>query len=120
MLCWSGHEEIPHIQSQRNPSKTVGAGAAVRRYPRPKGKEARERWWEGRIRVYSETPYPAERLRGLKQASCTPGPGDPMEIKTELCLSSCGVWVSSGLPQGQWLGCSRPGYGTSRLGGGRH
>jgi len=35
---WSGGEEIPHIQGQRNPSKTVGTGVAVRRYPTPKGK----------------------------------------------------------------------------------
>ena len=41
----SGHEEIPHIQGQRNPSKTVGTGAAVRRYPTPKGKgKAQARW----------------------------------------------------------------------------
>ena len=25
LLCWSSHEEIPHIQGKRNPSKTVGA-----------------------------------------------------------------------------------------------
>ena len=24
MLCWSSHEEIPHVQGKRNPSKTVG------------------------------------------------------------------------------------------------
>ena len=24
MLCWSSHEEIPHIQGKRNPSKMVG------------------------------------------------------------------------------------------------
>ena len=24
MLCWSSHEEIPHAQGKRNPSKTVG------------------------------------------------------------------------------------------------
>ena len=30
VLCWSGCEEIPHVQGQRNPSKMVGAGAAVR------------------------------------------------------------------------------------------
>ena len=29
-LCWSGCEEIPHVQGQRNPSKVVGSGAAVR------------------------------------------------------------------------------------------
>ena len=24
VLCWSSHEEIPHAQGKRNPSKTVG------------------------------------------------------------------------------------------------
>ena len=24
MLCWTSHEEIPHVQSKRNTSKTVG------------------------------------------------------------------------------------------------
>ena len=24
LLCWSNHKEIPHVQSKRNPSKTVG------------------------------------------------------------------------------------------------
>ena len=28
-------------------------------------------------------------LRGLKQALCTPGPRDPAETETELCLSVC-------------------------------
>ena len=38
-------EEIPHFQGQRNPSKTVGAGVAVRRYLTTKGKgEASARW----------------------------------------------------------------------------
>ena len=36
----SSHEEIPHIQGQRKPSKTVHTGAAVRRYPMSKGKGA--------------------------------------------------------------------------------
>ena len=30
------------------------------------------------------------------------------------------VWASSGLPQRQGSGCSRPGYGISPLGGGHH
>ena len=24
-LCWSGHEEIPHVQGKRNSRKTIGA-----------------------------------------------------------------------------------------------
>ena len=30
---------------------------------------------------------PSETLRGLKQTLCTPGPRDPTETETELCLS---------------------------------
>ena len=33
------------------------------------------------------TPYLTKMLRGLKQALCTPGPRDPTETETELCLS---------------------------------
>ena len=41
----SSREEIPHVQGQRNPSKMVGAGAAVQRYPTSKDKgEAPARW----------------------------------------------------------------------------
>ena len=41
----SSHEEIPHIQGQRKPSKTVGTGVAVRRYLMSRGKgEALARW----------------------------------------------------------------------------
>ena len=40
-------------------------------------------------------------LRGLKQTWCTPGPRDPTETETELCLSiSCGgvgwQWSAAG------------------------
>ena len=31
MLCWSSHEEIPHVQGKRNPSKTVGVGTGHQR-----------------------------------------------------------------------------------------
>ena len=34
----SRHEEIPYIQGQRKPSKMVGTGAAVRRYPTSRDK----------------------------------------------------------------------------------
>ena len=29
-LCWSSHEEIPHIQGKRNPSKMVGVQEGIR------------------------------------------------------------------------------------------
>ena len=41
----SSREEILQVQGQRNPSKMVGAGAAVQRYPTSKDKgEAPARW----------------------------------------------------------------------------
>ena len=34
--CWSSHEEIPHVQGKRNPSKTVGAERGHQRADRLK------------------------------------------------------------------------------------
>ena len=31
MLCWSSHEEIPHAQGKRNPSKMVGVASGHQR-----------------------------------------------------------------------------------------
>ena len=31
MLCWSIHEEIPHVQGKRNPSKAVGVARGHQR-----------------------------------------------------------------------------------------
>ena len=31
MLCWSSHEEIPHVQGKRNPSKMVGVARGHQR-----------------------------------------------------------------------------------------
>ena len=45
LLVASGQDNIAHVQGQRNPSKMVGTGVAMRRYPMSKGKgEATERW----------------------------------------------------------------------------
>ena len=49
---------MPHVQGQRNPSKMVGTGVAVRRQTTSKGKgEAPARWQEGRIHIQNQTPY---------------------------------------------------------------
>ena len=45
-------------------------------------------------------------LRGLKQTLCAPGPKDPTETETELCLSvSCGgmgqQWTAAGIEIGR-------------------
>ena len=69
-----------------------GTGVTLRRYSTSKGKgEVPARQQEGRNHVQNQTPYPPEMLRGLKDTLCTPGPRDPTETETELCLSvSCG------------------------------
>ena len=36
MLCWSSCEEIPHVQGERNPSKTVGTERGHQRADRQK------------------------------------------------------------------------------------
>ena len=66
---WSNFKEIPHIQGQRrSPIKTVGGAKSC----------------------LESTPYCPETLRGLKHTLCAPGPRDPTETETELCLSvSC-------------------------------
>ena len=95
-------------------------GTTLRRYPTSKGKgKAPARWQEGQDQVQNQTL--PEMLRRLKQTFCAPGPKHPTETETELCPNvSCGVRVSSGLLQGRGSGGSRPGYGISPLGGGRH
>ena len=62
-------EEIYHVQGQRrSPSKMVGGAKSH----------------------LESTPFPPEMLRGLKHTLCAPGPRNPTENETELCLSvSC-------------------------------
>ena len=98
-LNWSKRrEEIPHIQGQRNPSKTLGTGAAVRRYPTSKGRgEAPARWWRWHNLLENPATLPPESLRWLKRTLWAPGPRDPTETETEGCLS-----VSWAGPGQQW------------------
>ena len=76
-------------------------GTAMRTYPTSKVRETPERWEEVQIQVSNQTPFPPEMLRGLKQTLCAPGPEDPTETETELCVSvSCGgkgqQWTAAG------------------------
>ena len=57
------------------------------------------------------SPYPQEMLRGLKQTLCTPGPRDPTETETELCLS-----VSCGGTGQQWTATGAGALGAAELG----
>ena len=50
-------------------------------------------------------------LRGLKQTLCAPGPRDPTEIETELCLS-----VSCGGSGQQWSAAGAGALGAADLG----
>ena len=59
---------------------------------------------EGGISHWTQTPYPPEMFRVLSHTLCSPGPRDPTETETELCLLSPEeVQVSSGLLQIQGL-----------------
>ena len=50
-------------------------------------------------------------LRGLKQTLCAPGPRDPTETETELCVS-----VSSGGAGQQWTAAGARDLGVVDLG----
>lgn len=82
VLRWTGYEEIPHIQGQRNPTdKRVNLHSG------------------GETRFLSETP------RGLKPTLCSPGPRDRTETERQnyVWVSPVEVRVSSGQPQEQGL-----------------
>ena len=51
------------------------------------------------------------KLRGLKQTLCAPGPRDPTETETELCLS-----VSCGRKGQQWAATGTGALGAADLG----
>ena len=52
-----------------------------------KGKgEAPARQQEGQNHVSNQSPYLPEMLRGLKHTLSAPGPRDPSETETDLCL----------------------------------
>ena len=127
---------IPHIQGQRNPSKTIGAGAAAA-------------WCWGDceviLHVQGQRRSPNKMVRGAKLSlESNPIPTrDAQRVQTNLVrtrtqrLKQNCVWkknkkkpcvwvsleevrVSSGLLWGQVSGGSRHGYGISPLGGGHH
>ena len=56
-------------------------------------------------------PSPSEVLRGLKQTLRAPGPRDPTETETELCLR-----VSCGGTGQQWPAAGAGALGASDLG----
>ena len=58
-----------------------------------------------------QTPYLPETLRGLKHILCAPGPRDPTETETELCLG-----VSWGGTGQQWPATGAGALGAAGLG----
>ena len=58
----------------------------------------------------SQTDMP-EMLRGLRKTLCTPGPRDPTETETKLCLS-----VSCGGAGQQWTAVGAGALGAADLG----
>ena len=73
--------------------------------------EAPARQQEGRVHIQNQTPFPPEMLRGLKQTLGTPGPRDPTDTETELCLS-----VSFGRMGQQWTATGTRALGAADLG----
>ena len=95
----------PPLQGQKNPSKMVGTGTAVRRYPTSKGKrEAPARKQEQRF---------AFRIKPCSCQSCSEGsnkpcahqdPGTPQRLRQNCVWASpVEAWVGSALPQGEGL-----------------
>ena len=83
-------KEIPHVQGQRrSPSKMVG----------------------GVKLCLGSNSIPSETLRGPKHTLWTPGPRDPTEIETELCLS-----ISWGGTNQQWTAAGAGTLGAVDLG----
>ena len=84
--CWSDFEEIPHIQGQRrSPSKMVGGAKSC----------------------LESNPIPTR----VAQRAQTPGPRDPTETETKLCLS-----VSCGGTGQQWTAAGAGALGAADLG----
>ena len=73
--------------------------------------EAPAKWQEGRICFLIQIPFLPERLRGLKQTLCTPGPRDLTETETELCFS-----ISCGSRGQQWTVAGTGALGAADLG----
>ena len=118
----SSREEIPHVQGQRNPSKMVGTGAAVRRYPMSKGKGEAPARLEGTNSRLESNPIPtrdAKRAQTNHVHSRTQGPyRDWDRTVFEHLLWRYVSAVDCRRDRGS--GCSRPGCGISPLGGGHH
>ena len=67
---WRDFEELPHVQVQRSTRKTVGRAKSP----------------------LESNPTPTRDAQRAQKNLCTPGPRDPTETETELCLSdSCRV-----------------------------
>ena len=89
--CWSDCEEIPHIQGQRSPSKTAGTGAAAvqhwndsEKIPNVQGQRRRPSRLVERVKSHLESnPIPT---RDRAHTVCAPGPREPTDTETELCL----------------------------------
>ena len=101
----SGGEEIPHVQGHRKPSKTVGARAAVRRYPRPRAKEKPQREGRRGKLTFGIKPNFHQRCSEGSNKPYTPqDPGTPERLRQNCVWASpVEVQVSSGLPQRQGL-----------------
>ena len=71
-------------------------------HPRAKEKPQQDSW--GSKFTFRIKPHSCQRCSEGSNKPCEPGPRDPTETETELCLSaSCRARICSGLLQGQGL-----------------
>ena len=121
VAAWHGSdsEEIPHIQGQRSPSKTIDSGAAAVRclsdyeeIPLIQEKRTSPSYIVGGTKLHLESnPTPTRNAQRAQTNLCARGPRDPTETETELCLSAfCG-----GMGQ-QWTAAGAGALGTAALG----
>ena len=104
-LHWTGYKKIPHVQGQRNPSKMVGPGAVVRRYPMSKGKwEAQQDGRRGKFTFRTKHHFLQRCSEGSNKPCAHQDPGTPQRQRQNCVWAfPVEVWVHSGLPQEQGL-----------------
>ena len=94
-LSWNGRVEILQVQGQKNPSKMVGIGEAVRRYPKSKGKKEKPHQ-DCSVQFSHSVVSDSLRPHGLQHAR-PPCPSPTPRVYSSSCPSSwwCHPAISS-------------------------
>ena len=104
---WSDCRKIPHVQGQRSPRKTVGAGVAAPSVGAAVVQEQRRslRKMVGGVKLcFESNPIPSRDAQRAQTNLSAPGHRNPQRLRQNcVWLSPEEVCVSSGLSQGQEL-----------------